>query len=126
LQRILLVLWVKPGDDLARREHIAHVDGALDHPSVEAKGEVDLVLGANLPCQRNGLAFKGALDGGCPDGSCSGRGWVGWLQPATVAEINATAKIRGVNIGIAFFPGDNRGIALLSALYYLVLRSAVY
>ena len=77
LQRILLVLWVKPGDDLARREHIAHVDGPLDHPSVEAKGEVDLVLGANLPCQRNGLAFKGALDGGCPDGSCSGRGWCG-------------------------------------------------
>jgi len=48
------------------------------------------------------------------------------LQAATVAESKATAKIRGVNIGIAFFPSDNRGIALLSALYYLVLRSAVY
>ena len=51
LQRILLVLWVKPGDDLAGGEHIANVDGPLDHASVEAKGEVDLVLRANLPGQ---------------------------------------------------------------------------
>jgi hypothetical protein len=30
---------------------------------------------------------------------------VGWLQPAMVADINATAKIRGVNIGYCLFPG---------------------
>ena len=50
-QRVLLVLGVEPGDDLACREHIAHIDGPLDHASVEAKGEADLILGANLACQ---------------------------------------------------------------------------
>ena len=73
-QRVLLVLRVKPGDDLARREHIAHMDGPLDHASVEAKREADLVLGANLACQRNGLAFRAALDGNSPDGTDLGTG----------------------------------------------------
>ena len=50
----------------------------------------------------------------------------GLSQLARSADISAIATIRGVNIGIAFFPGDNRGIALLSALYYFILRSAVY
>ena len=59
-QRVLLVLGVELGDDLACREHIAHIDGPLDHASVEAKGEADLVLGANVTRQRNGLAFRSA------------------------------------------------------------------
>ena len=33
-QRVLLVLGVEPGDDLACLDHIADVDGPLDHPSV--------------------------------------------------------------------------------------------
>ena len=66
-QRILLDLGVEPRDDLAGLEHIAHIDGPLDHPSVEAKGEADLVLGADLAGQRNDLAFRAALDGDRPD-----------------------------------------------------------
>jgi hypothetical protein len=38
LQRILLILWVKPGDHLAGGEHIANVDRPGDHASVELKG----------------------------------------------------------------------------------------
>ena len=57
-QRILLVLGVEPGDELARLEHVADIDGPLDHASVEAKGEADLVLGANLAGQRDDLAFR--------------------------------------------------------------------
>ena len=89
LQRILLVLWVKPGDDLARREHIAHVDGPLDHPSVEAKGEVDLVLGANLPCQRNGLAFSGRSTVVVRTGRAADAVGAGLSQPAMVADDQA-------------------------------------
>ena len=74
-QRVLLDLGVEPGDDLACRDHIAHIDGPLDHPPVEAKGEADLVLGADLAGQRNGLAFRDALDGDRPDGPGLGGGW---------------------------------------------------
>ena len=45
-QRVLLDLGVEPGDDLARREHIADIDGPLGHAPVKAKGEADMVLGA--------------------------------------------------------------------------------
>jgi hypothetical protein len=50
-QRVLLVLGVEPGDDLACLDHIADVDGSFDHPSVKAKGEADLVLRANVARQ---------------------------------------------------------------------------
>ena len=81
VQRVLLVLGVEPGDDLACLEHIADIDGPLDHASVEAKGEADLVLGADLAGQRNGLAFRAALDGDGPDGPGLGGGWC-WLVAA--------------------------------------------
>ena len=53
---------------------IADIDGPLDHASVEAEGEADLVLGANLAGQRNGLALRAALDGDGPDGPGLGGG----------------------------------------------------
>ena len=55
------------GDDLAWLEHVADIHGPLDHASVEAKGEADLVLGANLARQGHGLAFRAALDSDGPD-----------------------------------------------------------
>jgi hypothetical protein len=54
--------------DLACRNHIANIGEPLDHASVEAKSEVGLVLGADVTRQQNGLAFRAALDGDCPDG----------------------------------------------------------
>ena len=56
-------------------------DGPLDHASVEAKGEADLVLGANLACQRNGLAVRAALDSDGPDRPDLG-GWGRFLVAA--------------------------------------------
>ena len=72
-QRVLLVLRVEPGDDLAGREHVAHVDGPLDHASVEAEGEAGLVLGADLAGQRDGLAVRTVLDGDRANGPRLGR-----------------------------------------------------
>ena len=57
-QRVLLVLRVEPGDELAWLEHIADIDGPIDHASVEAKGEVGLVLGADLAGERNDLPVR--------------------------------------------------------------------
>ncbi|HEX3417069.1 MAG TPA: hypothetical protein VHT21_11800 [Stellaceae bacterium] len=48
---------------------------------VEAKGEADLVFGANVTRQRNGLAFREALDGDGPDGPDLRGGWY-WLVAA--------------------------------------------
>ena len=81
VQPVLLDLWVEPSDDLSCLEDIAHIDGPLDHASVEAKGEVDLVLGADVTRQRNGLTFRAALDGDRPDGPGLGGGWC-WLVAA--------------------------------------------
>ena len=81
VQRVLLDLGVELSDELARLKHIADIDGPLEHPSVEAKGEAGLVLGANVARQRNGLAFRAALDGNRPDGPGLGRGWC-WLVAA--------------------------------------------
>ena len=91
-QRVLLDLGVELGDDLACLEHIADIDGPLDHASVEAKGEADLVLGADVARQRNGLAFRAALDGDRPDGPGLGVGGAGLSQPVTVAAIKAAHK----------------------------------
>ena len=66
-QRILLDLGIEPGDNLTCGEPVARVDGPLDHPSVEAKGEGGFVLRANLTGQRNDLAFRVMLDGDRPD-----------------------------------------------------------
>ena len=81
VQPVLLDLGVELSDDLACREHIADIDEPLDHPSVEAKGKVGLVLGADVARQRNGLAFRDALDGDRPDGPGLGGGWC-WLVAA--------------------------------------------
>ena len=89
-QRVLLVLGVEPGDELACLEHIAHIDGPLDHASVEAKGEADLVLGANLAGQRNGLALRAALDGDRLDGPGRRGGW---------CRLVAAGKSRGDQAG---------------------------
>ena len=43
------------------------MNGPLDHPSVEAKGEGDFVLRANLAGQGNDLAFRALLDGDRPN-----------------------------------------------------------
>ena len=67
-QRVLLVLGVEPGDELARLERVAHVDGPLEDAPVEAEGEAGLVPGADLAGQRGGLALRAALDGDRPDG----------------------------------------------------------
>src|SRR3984893_15750999 len=66
---------IEPGHDLACPEDVADIDGPLDHPSVEAKREADLVLGAHLAGQRNGLAFRAALDGNRPDRPVLRTGW---------------------------------------------------
>ena len=92
-QRVLLDLGVELSDDLACLEHIADIDGPLDHASVEAKGEAGLVLGADVTRQRNGLAFRAALDGDCPDRPGLGVGGAGLSQPVTVATIKAAHKI---------------------------------
>ena len=67
LQRVLLVLRIKPSDDLAGGEHIAHVDRPGDHAAVKPECEIDLVLGADLPGQRNGLPFNCPFHGRRPD-----------------------------------------------------------
>ena len=66
-QRALLDLRVEPSDDLAG-QHIAHIDGAVDHASVEAEGEAGLVLGADLTGQRDDLAPGTLLHGHRSDG----------------------------------------------------------
>ena len=81
VQPVLLNLWVEPGDDLSCLKDIADIDEPLHHPSVETKGEVGLVLGADMTRQRNGFAFRAALDGDCPDRPSLGDGW-GWLVAA--------------------------------------------
>ena len=43
------------------------MDRPLDHPSVEAKGETDLILRANLAGERDDLAFRAMLDGDRPN-----------------------------------------------------------
>ena len=55
-QRVLFVLGIEPGDNLAGRDHVADTGVPLDHASVETEGEVDLVLGADLAGEGNGLA----------------------------------------------------------------------
>jgi hypothetical protein len=74
----LLDLRVELSDDLACRNHIADIDEPLDHASVEAKGDAGLVPGADVTRQRNGLAFRTALDGDRPDGPRLGGRW-DWL-----------------------------------------------
>jgi hypothetical protein len=66
-QRILLVLRVELGDDLASLEDIADIHEPLGHASVDAEGEVDLVLGANLARQRHDLTLRVAHDGEGPN-----------------------------------------------------------
>ena len=78
------------------------MDGPLDHPSVEAKGEADLVLRANLAGQRDDLAFRAVLDGDRPNRPGLGVGGAVLSQPVTVAAIRAAAAIRDLNIGAAF------------------------
>jgi hypothetical protein len=57
------------------------MDGPLDYPSVEAKGEADLVFGADVTRQRNRLAFRAALDRDGPDEPGLRGGWC-WLVAA--------------------------------------------
>ena len=66
-QRIVLDLGIEPADQLVRGQHIADMDRPLDHPAVDAKGETDLVLGANLAGERDHLAFHALLDGDGPN-----------------------------------------------------------
>ena len=66
-QRIVLDLGIEPADQLVRGEHVADMDRPLDHPAVDAKGETDLVLGANLAGERDHLAFHALLDGDGPN-----------------------------------------------------------
>ena len=66
-RRIVLDLGIEPSDDLAGLEHIAHMDRPFDHPPVEAKGETDLILRANLAGQGDDLAFRAMLDGDRPN-----------------------------------------------------------
>ena len=56
--RVLLDLRIEPGDQLACGDLVADMNRPLDHPSVEAKSEADLVLRADLAGQRNDLAFR--------------------------------------------------------------------
>ena len=78
------------------------MNGPLDHPSVEAKGEGDFVLRANLAGQRNDLAFRALSTATVRTGRASEIGGVVLSQPATVAAIRAAAAIRDLNIGAAF------------------------
>ena len=73
-QRVLLVLGIETGDHLTCGNHIADIDRPLDHAAVEAKGEADLILGADLARHRNGLAFRAVLDRDRPDGPGLGSG----------------------------------------------------
>ena len=66
-QPVLLVLRVELGDDLTSLEGVADIHEPLDHASFETEGEADLVLGANLARQRQGLAVRAALDSDDPD-----------------------------------------------------------
>ena len=100
-QCILLDLGVEPGHHLARRDHIAHIDGPLDHAPVEAEGEARLILGANLPCQRDGLALRTTLDGDRPDGPGLRSRWCPGVEPQRVAAITLLRAIRNLNIGTA-------------------------
>ena len=72
---------------------IADVDGPLDHASVEAKGEADLILRANLARQRHGLAFRARSTVTVRTGRTWAVGGAGLSQPATVAAIKAAVKI---------------------------------
>ena len=72
MERVLLVLRIELGDDLARFEHIAHIHRPLDHASFETKSEADLVLGVNLAGQRHNLASSAAPDRDRADGPRSG------------------------------------------------------
>ena len=90
-QLVLLVLGIEPSDDVAALEHIAHVDGPLDHASVNAKGEADFVLGTNLPCQGNGLALCAAPNGDRPDGPRLG-GW--WRRLVTARDWSRPSRSR--------------------------------
>lgn len=101
-QRVLLVLRVQPGDELSRLQHIAYIDRTLDDASVNTKGQADLVLGANLTGERNGLAARDALDGDRPDQPGLGAGGAGLSQPVTITLIRAPATIRDFNIALPF------------------------
>ena len=61
-QRIVLNLGVEPGDHLTCGEPVADMNRPLDHSSVEAKSQADLVLRANLAGQRHDLAFRALID----------------------------------------------------------------
>ena len=86
-QRVLFVLGVEPGDNLAGRDHVADAGVPLDHASVETEGEVDLVLGADLAGEGNGLAVRASLDG---DGAHGPR--VGRARDLLAAARNATRR----------------------------------
>ena len=61
-QRVLLVLRVEPRDYLAGGDHVADTGLAFDEASVDAEGEVDLVLGADLAGEGNRLAVGARFD----------------------------------------------------------------
>ena len=68
-QGVLFILGIKTGDDLAGLDVVADVDVPLDHPAVDAEGEVDLGLRLDGAGQRNRFARRMLLDGHDPDGT---------------------------------------------------------
>ena len=86
-QRVLFVLGVEPGDNLACRNHVADAGVALDHASIETESEVDLVLGTDLAGEGNSLAVRTSLDRDRANGPRIGVRATFLLQPATDAAI---------------------------------------
>ena len=116
-QRVLLVLRVELGDDLARLEDVADIDEPLDHASVEAEREADLVLGANLARQRHGLAFRAALDGDGPNRPDLGGG--GRLLVAAregSRDQDGRCSSETCDIGTAFRRDDGQTFRLLAGI----------
>ena len=84
---------VEPGDQLVCGQHVADMDRPLDHPPVNAKGEADLILGANLAGQRDDLAFRALLDRDGPNGPGRLDGRRRLVAARKVAAIKTAAAI---------------------------------
>ena len=63
LQGVLLVVGIERGDNLAGLDSIADIDVALEHPPVDAEGEVDFGLRLNVAGHRDRFAAGRFLDG---------------------------------------------------------------
>jgi hypothetical protein len=68
---------------VACRNDVPQTDLALDHPPVDAEGQVDLVLSANLAGEGNGLAVGLRFDR-----DRANRTWIGRTRDLLAAACN--------------------------------------